>query len=74
MSLDPVVFIFMLVWLGMVGNIGILFLLATLSEGKFEPTALIPLGMFLFGCLLPFVGFKPEAAKAKTFLIKLLEI
>jgi hypothetical protein len=73
MSLDPVVFIFMLVWLGMVGNMGILFLLATLSEGKFEPAALILLGMFLFGCLLPFVGFKPEAQKAKKFLIQLLE-
>jgi hypothetical protein len=74
MSLSPVVFIFILVWLGMVGNIGILFLLATLSEGKFEPAALIPLGMFFFGCLLPFLGFKPEAAKAKKFLIQLLEI
>jgi hypothetical protein len=73
MSLSPVVFIFMLVWLGMVGNIGILFLLATLSEGKFEAAALIPLGMFFFGCLLTFLGFKPEAQKAKKFLIQLLE-
>jgi len=72
-SLDPLVFIFMLVWLGMVGNMGILFLLATLGEGNFEPAALIPLGMFLFGFLLVFVGFKPEAAKAKKFLRELLE-
>ncbi len=73
MSLHPVVFIFMLVWLGMVGNIGILFLIAALSEGTFEPAALVPLGMFLFVCLLVFVGFKPEAAKAKKFLRELLE-
>ncbi len=63
----------MLVWLGIVGNIGILFLLATLSEGKFEPAALIPLRMFLFGLLLPFLGFKPEAVKARKFLVQLLK-
>lgn len=73
MSLHPVVFVFMLIWLGMVGQFGVLFLIASIAEGKFEPAALIPVGMFIFGCLLPLIGFKPEAARSKKFFQQLLE-
>lgn len=73
MSLQPFVFVFMLVWLGMVGQFGVIFLISSIAEGKFEPAALIPVGMFMFGCLLPLIGFKPEAARSKQFLEQLLE-
>lgn len=73
MSLHPVVFVFMLVWLGMVGQFAVLFLIASIAEGTFEPAALIPVGMFIFGCLLPPIGFKPEAGRSKKFLQQLLE-
>jgi hypothetical protein len=73
MSLHPVVFVFMLVWLGMVGQFGVLLLIATIAEGTFEPAALIPVGMFIFGCLLPLIGFKPEAGRSKKFLQQLLQ-
>lgn len=77
MSLHPVSFIFLLVWLGTNGNICISAAIDAFSEEKFEPialiVALITLGMFLSGFLLVFIGFKPEAAKAKKFLRELLE-
>jgi len=73
MSLHPFVFVFMLVWLGMVGQIAVLFLITSIASGQFEAAALIPVGMFMFGCLLPLIGFKPEAARSKQFLEQLLE-
>ena len=73
MTLHPFVFIFMLIWLGMVGQMGILFLVATIAEGTFEPAALVPVAMFIFGCLLTVLGFKPEADRTQKFLQHLLE-
>lgn len=73
LSLHPVVLVFMLIWLGMVGQIGILFLIATIAEGKLEPAGFVPVGMFIFGCLLTVLGFKPEAERSKQFLQQLLE-
>ncbi|NER36720.1 MAG: hypothetical protein F6J93_22510 [Oscillatoria sp. SIO1A7] len=73
MNLKGLVIGFMLFWLGMVLQFGILFLAAMISEGKFEPAGLIPVGMFVFGCFMPFVGFVPEAKKSKQFLTELLE-
>ncbi|MBK4732957.1 hypothetical protein JJD41_24270 [Oxynema sp. CENA135] len=84
MKLHPFVMIFMLVWLSMVGQVPAIFLMGilfALFTDQKEPIPLdlesylfllIPLGMFVFGCGLPLIGFWPEARKSKTFLIDLL--
>ncbi|QIZ72295.1 hypothetical protein [Oxynema aestuarii] len=85
MKLHPFVLVFMLVWLSMVGQIpamflmGILFALFTDQKEQVPIDSesylflLFPLGMFVFGCGLPLIGFWPEARKSKAFLIDLLE-
>lgn len=78
MKMHEVVIIFIILWLSTVGHIGLLFLIATLSEvlngGKFEPAALVPVGMFVFVCLMCVIGFKPQANSSKQFLIELLTV
>lgn len=73
------VLIFMSVWLGIVGVVclGILFTGLTHITRLFQtgpsPIALIPFGMFIFGCLLINLSFKAESKKSKAFLATLLE-
>ncbi|MGM9496707.1 hypothetical protein BH720_000690 [Desertifilum tharense IPPAS B-1220] len=71
MKLHPFVKFFILFWLGAVGIGCIGVAIAILSRQRFELPLLIPYGMFIFGALLPFVGFKPEAHRSKQFLINL---
>lgn len=72
------VFIFMAFWLGLVaiGCIVILFSgfinIKEVLHSGFSLMLLVPFGIFLFGCMLPAMAFKPESRKAKRFLATLL--
>lgn len=72
MKLHPLVLGFMLFWLGMVGQIAVGFLIVSIAERQFRVESLVPIGMFAFGCLLPVVGFVPEARSSRAFLTDLL--
>ena len=72
MKLHPIVLIFMCVWLSMVGQFALMFLWVLFQE-EFDPFFLMPVGMFLFGLLLPFIGFLPEAQGSKKFLMELFQ-
>lgn len=72
MKLHIAVIIFMCVWLSMVGQFVLLFLVVLFQE-DFEPAFLIPVGMFIFGLALPWSGFLPEAKGSKKFLMELFQ-
>jgi len=80
-KMRPVIFVlvFMTFWLGIVGVVCISTLLAGLLQFRevlqngFSPMFLIPFGMFAFGWLLSYFGFKRESNKSKEFLARLLE-
>ncbi len=72
MKLNPVVLIFMLAWLAIVGQAALLFLVVLFQE-EFDPMFLIPVGMFVYGLILPLIGFFPEAQKSKKFLIEFFQ-
>jgi hypothetical protein len=71
--------IFISFWLGVVGLacIGTLFMgllqFGQILRNGFSPIFLLPFGMFVFGYLLVYVGFKVESKKSKIFLANLLE-
>jgi hypothetical protein len=72
MRLNTAVMIFMCVWLGGVGLACAGVIASGVSDKHFEPAALIPFGMFLFGYALATGGFKYESNKAKTLLLGIL--
>ncbi|MCT7982521.1 hypothetical protein NG796_04365 [Laspinema sp. A4] len=72
MKLHPIVIIFMCVWLSLVGQFALMFLVVLFKE-EFEPAFLIPVGMFIFGLVLPLIGFLPEAKGSKQFLRELFQ-
>lgn len=72
-KLDPFVIIFMYFWLSMVALGAFIFLGVALLEQKFEPEYLIPVGMLIFGSVLPRIAFLPEAKKSKQFLMELFQ-
>lgn len=79
MELLPFVITFMFLWLSSVGLVcvvllsgGLLHLPQIIHDG-FSPFLLIPFVMFIFGCFLPFSGFKTESENSKYYLIKLLD-
>lgn len=63
MNLHPLVIVFMVVWLGFAATGAI-----SLAADKGITPALIPIGMCLFAIALTFVGFIPEAIKARRIL------
>jgi len=73
LALEPLVAIFMGVWLGGVTLLGVPITIAAL-QGSLVPgggsamLALIPLGMLTFGLVLPRVAFGYEARQALAFL------
>ena len=67
------VIIFMSIWLGFVGVMAIGFLASMTNSHKFEPTALVPIGMFIFGIALIVGGFKAESIPTKKRLAKIFE-
>lgn len=74
------VLIFISIWLGLVGLVcmGIiiigLFQFQDILRNGFSPMVFIPFGLFVFGSLLTYFGFKIESKKSKTFLMSLFEI
>ena len=68
LSLHPVIIVFIGFWLYMTGGMGFFFLISMITSGEFMLGGLIPLGMFIFGCLLTIIPFKVEAKIAKKFL------
>ena len=70
--------LFMLFWLVNTGYMGITMLLDELlkmgqdEKEQFSPMVLFPLGMFIFGYLMTYFGFKSESKKSKRFLATLL--
>jgi hypothetical protein len=72
MKLHSIVIIFMCVWLSLVGQFALMFLVVLFQE-DFEPAFLIPVGMFLFGLALPRIGFSIEANGSKNFLLELFQ-
>jgi hypothetical protein len=80
-KMHPAIFVLILlsVWLGIVGIICLWIILAGLIQIKqvfqsgFSPVILIPIGMFVFGCLLTSLAFKGESKNSKDFLAQLFE-
>lgn len=72
MKLHTAVIIFMCVWLSIVGEAALMFLVVLFQE-EFDPAFLIPLGMLIFGLALPWTGFLLEAKGSKNFLIELFQ-
>ncbi|MBO0350408.1 hypothetical protein J0895_15145 [Phormidium pseudopriestleyi FRX01] len=72
MKLHRFVLIFICVWLSMVGQF-VLMALMVLFQEEFEPAFLVPVGMFIFGLALPWIGFIPEAKGSKKFLLELFQ-
>jgi hypothetical protein len=71
MSLHPLVFVFGLAWLGMVGFVGALLMPVLLAKG--EPGAVTPLVMVAFYLLLSGLSFRWGARSTKAALRELLD-
>ena len=71
LGLHPLVAVFVAGWLSVVGIVGIAVVLG--GAATQNPIAWMPVGMFLFGCLLTMGAFSFEVRKAKQILISLLE-
>ena len=70
LSLHPFTSVFMAVWLGLTGVLGIVFLVGVLlGHGSGEPVfSLVPLGMCAFGYLLMHGGFAFEVGPVRKLL------
>lgn len=73
MRLHEFTLIFMIFWLGGVGLAASLMWVQNLDEAEFNPSILVPFGMFIFGLVLTISGFKAESIKSKKELQKLFE-
>jgi len=73
MRLHIFVIVFICIWFGGVGIGGIAVLASLFTNESFEPMALIPFGMLLFGYALVTGGFKVESIKSKKYLAQLFE-
>jgi hypothetical protein len=71
LSLHPLVLVFWLLWLSMIG-LGALAGLASWLTTRGELVKLIPVGMFVFGYLLCIIAFNWEARKERQFIAELL--
>ncbi len=71
LSLHPLVLVFWLLWMMMIG-LGALLGLASWLTKPDEPAMLIPVGMFVFGYLLCIIAFNWEARKERQFIAELL--
>ena len=73
MRLHPLVLAFVLIWCGVIGVACLGILISSVSKGNFDPIALIPFGMILFGYGLTTASFKYESKKSKKYLAQLFE-
>jgi hypothetical protein len=72
--MNVLVIAFMLLWLGGVClAIFTTFHQISTCQGNHCTGLIVPIGMFIFGLVLPLIGFLPEAWKAKKFLSSTLE-
>jgi len=73
MPMMILVMVFICFWLGAVGMAGIVMFLKQFNGLEFAPQSLIPLAIFVFGCILTIGGFKLESHMAKAKPIELPE-
>ena len=68
MALHPLVLAFMIIWFGGVLLFCVGITGSMLASGNWNPVALVPLGMFIFGWALTSGGFTFEARRASKLL------
>jgi hypothetical protein len=68
LQMHPLVLVFMVVWLAVIGVASLTLISTTLGSGSFQVFSLIPAGMFVFAVLLCMLSFNFEASKAKALL------
>ncbi len=73
MRISPFVIGFMVLWMGMVFLGFVALVVNSILNGIFDPSILVPLGMFLFGYGLTIGAFSIESSKSKDFLSNLFE-
>jgi len=73
MRLHVAVIIFMCIWAGIVGVVGILFLSQAFGSTDFDPMTLIPLGMLVVFYVVIMLAFKYESNQSKADLQNLFD-
>ena len=73
MRLHVAVIIFICIWGGIVGAVGIAFLSQSFGSTNFDPMMLIPLGMLLVFYVVIMLAFKYESKQSKADLESLFE-
>jgi hypothetical protein len=73
MRLHTFVTVFLCIWCGGAGFACVAFLSQAFRNSKFNPGALIPLGMLIFVYGLVMAGFKYESSKSKQYLRSIFE-
>jgi hypothetical protein len=73
MRLHVAVIIFLCIWGGMVGAVGIAFLSQSLGSTHFDPMMLVPLGMLVVFYVVVMLAFKYESKQSKADLESLFE-
>lgn len=73
MRLHVAVIVFLCIWCGIMGLVGIAFLSQSFGSKNFDPMILIPFGMLLFVYTMTMLAFKYESRQSKTDLQSLFE-
>ena len=73
MRLHVAVLVFMCIWGGIVGAVGILFLSQAFGSTDFDPMMLVPLGMLVVFYVVIMLAFKYESNQSKADLQNLFE-
>ncbi len=73
MQLDILIMVFMGCWLLGTGLLSAGVIVSQLHHFDADKFTFIPVVMFVFGCLMVTIGFRPECNSAKKFLAGLLE-
>lgn len=73
MRLHVAVIIFLCIWGGIVGAVGIAFLSQAFGSTDFDPMTLIPLGMLVVFYVVVMLAFKYESRQSKADLQILFE-
>lgn len=73
MRLHVAVIVFLCIWGGIVGAVGILFLSQAFGSTNFDPMTLMPLGMLVVFYIVIMLAFKYESNQSKADLQSLFE-
>lgn len=73
MRLHVAVIVFLCIWGGIVGTVGLLFLSQAFGRTAFDPMTLIPLGMLVVFYVVVMLAFKYESKQSKADLQSLFE-